>query len=243
MRSIPWKRALLKLSGEALSGDSNEPLHPGILASLASQVREVTEAGVQLGVVVGGGNIVRGATLSKLPKAPDRSSADQMGMLATVINALALRAAFEAEGLQAMVQSAIPMPPVVPGFDRRAAIKAIEAGTVVIFGAGTGNPYFTTDTAAVLRAVEIEAQALWKATNVDGVYDRDPRRFPDAVRFAQLDFMEALERRLKVMDMTAFSLAMENNLPIVVFNLSTPGSLGRVARGEHIGTIVRRSHD
>ncbi|MCC6446951.1 MAG: UMP kinase [Armatimonadetes bacterium] len=240
---IPWKRALLKLSGEALSGGSGEPLSPEILASLASQVREVAEAGVQLGVVVGGGNIVRGAALSRLPKAPDRPEADQMGMLGTVINALALRAAFEAEGLKALVQSAIPMPPVAHGFDRRAAIAAIESGAVALFAAGTGHPFFTTDTAAVLRAVEIGAEALWKATNVDGVYDRDPRQYPGAVRFDRLDYMEALSRRLKVMDMTAFSLAMENRLPIVVFDLNACGNLGRVARGESVGTIVEGSHD
>lgn len=233
---LRWSRVLLKLSGEAFAGGKPESIDPETVRYLAGQVESAWELGAEVAVVVGGGNIIRGGIASAA--GVERATADHMGMLGTMINALALQDALENLGIPVRTQSGITMNAVAEPFIRRRAIRHLEKKRVVIFGAGTGNPYFTTDTAAALRSTEIRADALLKATNVDGVYDRDPKIYPDARRYTQLSHEEAFRSRLKVMDMTAFSLAMENGIPIVVFDLNTPGNIRRVMLGESVGTIV-----
>ncbi len=231
-----YRRILLKLSGEALGGDAGAGIDPVSVHDMASQVAEVRELGVEVVVVVGGGNIFRG--LSGSERGIDRTTGDYMGMLATVINALALQDALEKKGVPTRVQSAIPMPQVAEAFIRRRAIRHLEKGRVVIFAAGTGNPYFSTDTAAALRANETGAEVLLKATKVDGIYDKDPRKHKDASRYATVTYAEALQRQLKVMDAAAFALCQENKMPIVVFDFFTEHNLRRVILGESIGTTV-----
>lgn len=232
-----YQRVLLKLSGEALMGKASFGLDNVVLTDIARQIARVAATGVQIAVVVGGGNIWRGATASQ--NGMDRATADYAGMLATLINALALQDAVEKAGAVVRTQSAIPIPPVAEQFIRRRAIRHLEKGRVVIFAAGTGNPYMTTDTAAALRAVEIGAEVLLMAKNrVDGVYEADPSRMPDARKFLRLGYTDALTRRLAVMDSTALTLCMENNLPIIVFDLASERSIERAVAGEPIGTLV-----
>ena len=231
-----WKRVLLKLSGEAFAGQQGSGIDVPTLARIAEELHAVVSLGVEVAVVVGGGNIIRGALASQ--GGIERTTADHMGMLATVINALALQDALEKLGLEVRTQTGLAMTAVAEPFIRRRAMRHLEKGRIVIFGAGTGNPYFTTDTAAALRAVEIRAQAILKATNIDGVYDRDPRGDASARRFESITHDEAFRLRLKVMDLTAFSLSMENKLPIVVFDLNVPGNIRRVMLGEPVGTVV-----
>jgi uridylate kinase len=228
---------LLKLSGEALAGDLGYGIDPGILTAIAREVKEVVDLGVQLALVIGGGNIFRGLAASS--KGMDRASADYMGMLATVINSLAMQDALEKIGVFTRVQSAIAMSEVAEPYIRRRAMRHLEKGRVVIFGAGTGNPYFTTDTAASLRAMEIGAEVILKGTKVDGVYTADPKKDPSAAKFDQLTYIDVLGKGLQVMDATATSLCMDNNLPIIVFDITTPGNVKRVVMGDKIGTIVR----
>ncbi len=232
-----YRRVLLKLSGEALAGDLGYGIDPAILTAIAHEVKEVVDLGVQLALVIGGGNIFRGLAASS--KGMDRASADYMGMLATVINSLAMQDALEKIGVFTRVQSAIAMSEVAEPYIRRRAMRHLEKGRVVIFGAGTGNPYFTTDTAASLRAMEIGADVILKGTKVDGVYTADPKKDPTAVKFEELTYIDVLRKGLQVMDATATSLCMDNNLPIVVFDITTPGNVKRVVTGEKIGTIVR----
>lgn len=233
----PFKRALLKLSGEALAGDLKFGLDPAVLNYIAAQVAEVTGAGIEVAIVVGGGNFVRGETFSQ-EGGIDRTVADQMGMLGTVMNALALQSAIENAGVPSRVQSAIQMNQVAESFIRRRAMRHLEKGRVVIFAAGTGNPYFTTDTAAVLRALEIEAEVLVKATKVDGVYDKDPKKNPDAVKYDVVSFDTAIEKRLGVMDQTAFTMCREHDLPLIVLDFHQPGSLLSAVTGGETGTLV-----
>ncbi|WP_324780594.1 UMP kinase [Thiobacillus sedimenti] len=232
----PVRRILLKLSGEALMGPDAFGYHADTLAGFVAQIREVTELGVQVGIVVGGGNLFRGATgaLSGM----NRATADSMGMLATVMNALALKDALVQAGVPARVQTAVAIAHVGEGFERDAAVRELEAGNVVIFGGGTGNPFFTTDTAAALRAAEIGAGLLLKATKVDGVYTADPKKDPSAKRYEALSFDEAIARNLGVLDTAAFALCREQNLSLVVFNVFKPGALKRVVMGEDEGTRV-----
>lgn len=229
---------LLKLSGEAFAGNRGFGLDPYAIQKIAAEVTEAHEAGGEIAVVVGGGNIMRGAMAAET--GIDRVTADHIGMLATVQNALALRNALENMGTDTRVQTAIAMTELAEPFIRLRAIRHLEKRRVVILAAGTGNPYFSTDTAAALRALEIKAEAVLKATNVDGVYDKDPRHFPDARRFGMLDYSYCIENKLGVMDMTAFTLCEENNLPIVVFSLGSNGNIRRVIAGEEIGTLVWR---
>jgi len=235
-QGVRWHRILVKLSGEAFAGEQGVGLNPNAIDYLAREIISAHELGVQLAVVVGGGNIVRGSAFSQT--GIEHATADYMGMLATVINALALQAAIERYGVDTRVQSAITMQAVAEPFIRRRAIRHLEKGRIVILAAGTGNPFFTTDTAASLRAVELNADALLKATNVDGVYDRDPRQHANAVKFEQITFEEALQRQLRIMDLTAFTLCMERKMEVVVFNIWEPGNLRRVVQGEPIGTLV-----
>ncbi len=230
------KRVILKLSGEALMGDQEFGISPDMIRYVAEEIRSIVELGVQTALVVGGGNIFRGIAASSYGM--DRTSADHMGMLATVINSLALQDALEKQGIQTRVQSAISMHEVAEPYILRRAIRHLEKGRVVIFAAGTGNPYFTTDTAAVLRGQEVHAELLLKATKVDGVYDSDPVKNRDARLFKHVSYMEVLERQLRVMDMTAISLAMDNDLPLAVFNLKTHGNIRRVVCGENVGTRI-----
>jgi uridylate kinase len=232
-----YRRILLKLSGEALAGSQEYGIDPKVVRYIAGEVREVQDLQVQIAMVVGGGNIFRGVAASA--KGMDRASADYMGMLATVINGLALQDALEQVGVTTRVQTAIEMREVAETFIRRRALRHLEKGRVVIFVGGTGNPYFTTDTAAALRAMEVAAEVVIKATKVDGVYSADPRKDPNAVKYDELTYLEALSRRLGVMDPTAMSLSMEHMCPTVVFNLSHPGHLLQVVCGEKIGTLVR----
>jgi len=234
---LVYPRALLKISGEALAGGGGAGIDFGIIDRLTEELKQVSASGAQLGLVVGGGNIVRGAQASG--QGMDRVSADYMGMLATVINALALQDILEKKGLDTRVMSAIRMEELAEPYIRRRAVRHLEKGRVVIFAGGTGNPYFSTDTAAVLRALEIEAQVILKATNVDGVYTADPKQVPDARFLAELTFQEALVNGYAVMDANAFGLCKENRLPIVVFNINQPGATARVLAGERVGTIVR----
>jgi len=231
-----FSRVLVKLSGEALGGKDGVGICPEAVHHLAAQIREVRELGVQVVVVVGGGNIFRG--LSGSERGIERATGDYMGMLATVINALALQDALEKLGAPTRVQSAIAMSQVAEPFIRRRAVRHLEKGRVVIFGGGTGNPYFSTDTAAALRANEIGAEVVLKATKVDGVFDSDPKKNSKARRFEQITYLEALQKQLKVMDSTAFSLCMDNKMPIIVFDFSQPHNLRRVVLGEKIGTLV-----
>jgi uridylate kinase len=231
-----YGRILLKLSGEAIGGESGIGISPEAIQDMAQQIREVRDLGVQVVVVVGGGNIFRGLPGSE--RGIERATGDYMGMLATVINALALQDALEKLGVATRVQSAISMAQVAEAFIRRRAVRHLEKGRVVIFGGGTGNPYFSTDTAAALRANEIGAEVILKATKVDGIYDSDPKKNPKAKRFSQITYLEALQRQLKVMDSTAFSLCMDNKMPIIVFELSRPHNLKKVVLGEKVGTLV-----
>lgn len=231
-----YKRILLKLSGEALMGQQGLGIDPAVVKEVALSLKEVKDLGVEIGVVIGGGNIFRG--LSASARGMDRVSADYMGMLATVINALALEDYLERYGVQTRVQTAIKMEQLAEPFIRRRAIRHLEKGRIVIFAGGTGNPYFTTDTAAALRAIEIKADAIIKGTKVDGVYDSDPATNPNAKMFTQLSYLDVVRKRLKVMDSTAVTLCMENNLPIFVFNLKKQGNLRKLILGEPIGTKV-----
>ena len=232
-----YKRILLKLSGEALAGQQGYGIDPDVIRTIASEVREVVELGVQVALVIGGGNIFRGIAASS--SGMDRASADYMGMLATVMNSVAMQDALEKLGVVTRVQSAIEMQAIAEPYIRRRAVRHLEKGRVVIFGAGTGNPFFTTDTAASLRAAEIGAEIILKATKVDGVYTADPAKDPTAVRYQQLTYLEVLKRGLQVMDSTATSLCMDNNLPIIVFDLTRHGNIRRVVCGEPIGTLVK----
>ncbi|MBC2709916.1 MAG: UMP kinase [Desulfosarcina sp.] len=231
-----FKRILLKLSGEALMGDQDFGICPSMLSYVAEEVRAVVDLDVQLAIVVGGGNFFRGVAASSFGM--ERTSADHMGMLATVLNSLALQDALEKRGIQTRVQTAISMHEVAEPYILRRALRHLEKGRVVIFAAGSGNPYFTTDTAAVLRAKEIHAQILLKATKVNGLYDSDPERNADARFIKTISYMEVLERQLKVMDMTAISLAMDNQLPLMVFNLKEKGNIRKVVNGEDVGTTI-----
>lgn len=234
--ALRYRRVLLKLSGEALTAESGYGIDPEILARVAGEVAEVQALGSELAIVIGGGNIFRGIAGSA--RGMDRAGADYMGMLATVINALALQDALERLGVMTRVQSAIGMQQIAEPYIRRRARRHLEKGRVVIFAAGTGNPFFTTDTAASLRAVEVGAQVLLKATMVDGIYDADPKKVPTARRFDELSYIEVLNRHLKVMDSTAITLCMENSLPVIVFDLHRSGNIRRAVVGERIGTIV-----
>ena len=231
-----YKRILLKLSGEALMGDKPYGIDPAVTGQIAHDVQDLQSLGVETAIVIGGGNIFRGLAASA--RGMDRATGDYMGMLATVINALALQDALEQQGVITRVMSAIEMRAVAEPFIRRRAIRHLEKGRAVIFAAGTGNPYFTTDTAAALRAMEIKADVIMKATKVDGIYTADPVKDPDARRYDRISYLEVLEKRLEVMDATAISLCMDNRLPILVFNLRTPGNLRRAVLGEPVGSTV-----
>jgi len=233
-----YRRIMLKLSGEALMGPLSFGIHPETLAAIATEVKEVYDLGCEIGVVIGGGNIHRGVAASA--RGMDRATADYMGMLATVFNSLALQDALESRGAVTRVQSAIAMQELCEPYIRRRATRHLERRRIVIFAAGTGNPFFTTDTAAALRAMEIGAEVLLKATKVDGVYDKDPKQHADAVRFERLSYHEVLARDLKVMDATAISLCKDNRLPIVVFDLTQPGNIKRAVLGETVGTLVEQ---
>jgi len=231
-----YKRILLKLSGEALLGDKNFGMDSSVIGQYAQDIKEITELGVQVAVVIGGGNIYRG--MNEAETGIERAHGDYMGMLATVINGMALQAGLEKIGVYTRLQSAIKMEQIAEPYIRRRAIRHLEKGRVVIFGAGTGNPYFTTDTAGSLRAIEINADVILKGTRVDGIYTADPEKDPTATKFNAISFQECLSKNLKVMDMTAFTLCMENNLPIIVFDMNRTGNLKRVVTGENVGTVV-----
>jgi len=233
---VKFSRILLKLSGEALMGSTEQAIDPATLTSIADEIVDVHGLGVEIALVIGGGNIFRGVAASS--RGMDRAHADYMGMLATVINSLALQDALESRGSHTRVQSAIEMERIAEPYIRRRAIRHLEKGRLVIFAAGTGNPYFTTDTAASLRAMEIGAEIVMKATRVDGVYDKDPQKFKDARMFRRLSYLDVLNRNLAVMDSTAISLCRDNNLPILVFNMTKPGNIRRVVLGEPLGTLV-----
>lgn len=234
-----YPRVLIKLSGEALQGDAGYGIEPATLDTIAREIAEITELGVEVAIVIGGGNIFRGVAGSTAGM--DRASADYMGMLATVINGLALQDAIEKIGVPTRVQTAIEIKEVAETYIRRRAMRHLEKQRVVIFAAGTGNPYFTTDTAACLRAMEVHADVILKGTKVDGVYDSDPETNAEATMFAELTYIEVLSRNLRVMDSTAISLCMDNDLPIIVFNLTTPGNMKRAVTGEQIGTWISNS--
>jgi len=234
--SATYRRILLKLSGEGLAGEDGFGIHPGVIGGIAEQVREVHELGTQVSIVIGGGNIIRGMTAAA--QGMDRANADYMGMLASVINAMALQDALEKEGVPTRVQTAIEIAQVAEPYIRRRAVRHLEKGRIVIFAAGTGNPYFTTDTAAALRAAEIQADVVMKATQVDGVYSADPAEDPSALRYERLSFSEALHRDLRFMDQSAISLCRENDLPIMVFDMSVRGNILKAVRGESVGTVV-----
>ena len=236
MESPFYKKILLKLSGEALMGDQEFGISSDVIASYAKQIKEIVDLGVEVSIVIGGGNIFRG--ISGAAQGVDRVTGDHMGMLATVINSLALQNSIEKLGVPTRVQTAIEMPKIAEPFIKRRAQRHLEKGRVVIFGAGTGNPYFTTDTAAALRAIEMETDVVIKATKVDGIYDKDPVKYPDAKKYETVTYNEVLAKDLKVMDATAISLCRENKLPIIVFNSLIEGNLKKVVMGEHIGTIV-----
>ncbi len=238
MYNPQYKRVILKLSGEALAGDKGYGIEHSVITSIARQVVEVTRQGVEIAIVVGGGNIWRGVSGSA--KGMDRATADYMGMLATVINSLAMQDALENEGMVTRVMSAIEMKEVAEPYIRRRAIRHLEKGRVVIFAAGTGNPYFSTDTTAALRSAEIEAEVILMAKKVDGVYDSDPVKNPEAVKFSRLDYIDVIKRGLGVMDSTAASLCMDNNIPIIVFDLTQEGNILKAVLGEDIGTYVGR---
>lgn len=233
----PYKRVLLKLSGEALAGDQGFGINPTVIQDIAKGIAAAHEFGTEMGVVIGGGNIVRGVAAAS--SGMDRASADYMGMLATCINALALQDALEKINVFTRVQTAIEMAEIAEPYIRRKAIRHLEKKRVVIFAAGTGNPYFTTDTAAALRAMEIDAEVIMKATKVDGVYDKDPKKHADAVMYDEIGYIDVLSKRLNVMDSTAISLCMDNSLPILTFNMKDSGNILRAVKGEKIGTLVR----
>ena len=233
---MAYDRILLKLSGEALMGEQKYGIDPGVVNMIADQVKAIRALDIQVSLVIGGSNIFRG--VAGATKGMDRTTADHMGMLATMINALALQDALEAKGVHTRTLSGLEMPKVAESYIRRRATRHLEKGRVVIFGAGTGNPYFSTDTAAALRGNEIGAQVVMKATNVDGVYTADPKKDPDAVLYDEISFQEVLEKGLKVMDAAAIALCMENKLPILVFDMLKPGNLLAAVEGEHVGTLV-----
>ncbi len=235
-RSEPYQRILLKLSGEALAGEAGYGIDTDVLQVLAGEIKEIHGLGIQTSLVMGGGNIFRG--IKGATKGMDRATADYMGMLATVLNCLALQDSLERQGVHTRVQSAIDMQEVAEPYIRRRAMRHLEKQRVVIFGAGTGNPYFTTDTTAALRAMEVGAQVVLKATKVNGIYDSDPMKNPDAKRFEDVTYIDVLQKRLEVMDSTAISLCMDNKLPIIVFNLHEKGALKRAVLGEAVGTLV-----
>jgi uridylate kinase len=236
MTQSPYKRILLKLSGEALMGSQGHGIDLTVIDKIASEIKEVAGNGIEIAIVIGGGNIFRG--LSAAAKGMERASADYMGMLATVLNALALQNTLENKGVATRVQSAIEMRELAETYIRRRAVRHLEKKRVVIFAAGTGNPYFTTDTAAALRAMEIGAEVIMKATKVDGVYSADPVKDPSAVKYDRLSYLDVLQKNLKVMDATAISLCMDNSLPIIVFNLNVPGNIKKIVAGEPLGTLV-----
>ena len=235
-QNMQYKRVLLKLSGEALMGDRQYGIDPNRLKEYAKEIKEVTEKGIELAIVIGGGNIFRG--VSGASNGMDRVQGDHMGMLATCINGLALQSALEDEGIYTRLQTAIQIKEIAEPYIKRKAIRHLEKGRVVIFGAGTGNPYFTTDTAAVLRAIEINADAILKGTRVDGIYNVDPEKDENAIKFETITFKDVISKGLKVMDMTAFTLSEENKLPIIVFDMNTSGNLLKLVSGKQIGTIV-----
>ncbi|HVS96406.1 MAG TPA: UMP kinase [Puia sp.] len=232
-----YKRILLKLSGEALMGDKSFGFDNEVIAQYARDIKSIVELGVQVAIVIGGGNIYRG--MNEAETGIERAHGDYMGMLATVINGMALQAGLEKIGVYTRLQSAIKMEQIAEPYIRRRAIRHVEKGRVVIFGAGTGNPYFTTDTAGSLRAIEINAEVILKGTRVDGIYTADPEKVPTAEKFEAITFQECISRNLRVMDMTAFTLCMENQLPIIVFDMNKPNNLLRVVRGEKVGTLVK----
>jgi uridylate kinase len=233
---MQYKRILLKLSGEALMGDLNYGIDPKRLSAYAKEIKEVVAKGIEVAIVIGGGNIFRG--VAGASNGMDRVQGDHMGMLATCINGLALQSALEAEDVFTRLQTALEIKEVAEPYIRRKAIRHLEKGRVVIFGAGTGNPYFTTDTAAVLRAIEIDADAILKGTRVDGVYDSDPEKFKNAIKFETISFKNVIQKGLKVMDMTAFTLSEENKLPIIIFDMNKQGNLLKLVSGEKIGTLI-----
>ena len=234
-----YKRVLLKLSGEALLGAqrNGDPFDPKIIEQYANEIKQVTDLGVQVAIVIGGGNIYRG--MNEADSGIERAHGDYMGMLATMINAMAIQAMLEKIGVYTRLQSAINMEQVAEPYIRRKALRHLEKGRVVIFGAGTGNPYFTTDTAGSLRAIEMKADVILKGTRVDGVYDADPEKNPNAKKFETISFQECISKNLKVMDMTAFTLCMENKLPIIVFDMNKAGNLIKIVKGESVGTLVQ----
>jgi uridylate kinase len=232
-----YKRVLLKLSGEALMGDKSFGFDNEVISEYARDIKSIVELGVQVAIVIGGGNIYRGT--NEAETGIERAHGDYMGMLATVINGMAMQAGLEKIGVYTRLQSAIKMEQIAEPYIRRRAIRHVEKGRVVIFGAGTGNPYFTTDTAGSLRAIEINAEVILKGTRVDGIYNADPEKVPDAKKFDTITFQECISKNLRVMDMTAFTLCMENQLPIIVFDMNKPGNLLRVVRGEKVGTLVK----
>ncbi len=234
--AMKYNRILLKLSGESLQGSQKYGLSTDMLQSYAEQIKAIAATGLQIGIVIGGGNIFRGLTGSK--KGFDRVKGDQMGMLATIINSLALQSALESNDVKCKVLTSIRMEPIGEYYSKAKAIEYMEAGCVVIIGGGTSNPYFSTDTASALRGIEIEAQVMFKGTRVDGIYSADPEKDPSAVKFDSITFDEVYERKLKIMDLTAFTLCKENNLNIIVFDMDTPGNLERIVEGEEIGTLV-----
>ena len=236
MEQLRYKRVLLKLSGELLMGDRDYGIDPKVLNTFSGEVKTVQKLGAEVGIVIGGGNIYRGVDQSE--DGIDKVTGDHMGMLATVINALALQNSLEKHGVYTRCQTAINMERIAEPFIRRRAIRHLEKGRVVIFAAGTGNPYFTTDTAAALRAIEIEAEVIIKGTRVDGVYDSDPEKNAKAIRFPEITYRDVLEKDLRVMDLTAITLCKENKLPIIIFNMNTPGNLRRVLLGEPVGSKV-----
>jgi len=233
---MTYKRILLKLSGEALMGDRQYGIDPARLAEYAKEIKKIVDKGVEVAIVIGGGNIFRG--VAGASNGIDRVQADYMGMLATIINGLALQSALEDTGIKTRLLTAIKMEQVAEPFIKRRAVRHLEKGRVVIFGGGTGNPYFTTDTAAVLRAIEINANAILKGTRVDGIYTSDPEKFKDAIKFESITYKDVMSKGLKVMDMTAFTLSQENDLPIVIFDMNTKGNLEKLVSGEKIGTKV-----
>jgi len=239
-KSTKYRRILLKISGELLAGDQGYGIHPKVLDSVANEIRSVVALDVEVAVVIGGGNIFRGIAASA--DGMERASADYMGMLATMLNALALQNALERKGVSTRVQSAIEMRQLAEGYIRRRAIRHLEKKRVVIFAAGTGNPYFSTDTAAALRAMEIGAQVILKGTKVDGIYEADPVTHPSAKMYVEMPFLSILNQNLKVMDSTAITLCMDNQLPLIVFNMKEAGNLQRVVQGEKIGTLVTAAH-
>ena len=236
MSGLKYKRLLLKLSGESLLGDKGFGLDNKVLEFFADEVKAVHDVGVGLGIVIGGGNIYRG--LSASDQGIDRVTGDQMGMLATLINSLALQNAIEKRGVYTRLMSSIKMDEIAEPYIRRRALRHLEKGRVVIFGGGTGHPYFSTDTAASLRAVEIQADAIVKGTRVDGVYDSDPEKNPSAFKFSKISYLDVLKKNLKIMDLTAVSLCQENNLPMIVFNMDVPGNLLKLVKGENVGTLI-----